>query len=178
MLPKFLYHYYAREQGPFKSLSDLSHEDAESLLGSIRQRGGSFASLRQPDYLAIRRELESLIRQRFVEKGGRPKRDTPRYMILGQCDWVRDWYREGCSLRIPLGRFDQRTVSFTYGDSFPAMRHDDGKPHRKQVFTLGELPQLIADHGLPQERGGETDGPDRYIEAQVWDDVPQGDWLS
>lgn len=133
MVPSILSHYYARERGPFRSLSDLPHEEAESVLEAIRQRGDGFASQRRPDYLVIRRDLEALIRQRFIDKGGRPIRSTPRYMILGQCDWVRDWYLEGCSLTVPLARFDPRVVSFTYGDSFPAMRHNDGKPHRGQV---------------------------------------------
>lgn len=177
MVPEFLYHYYACEQGPFRSLSDLPHDEAETVLAAIRQRGDGFASARQADYLSIRRELESLIRQRFIEKGGRPKRGTPRYMVLGRCDWVQDWYPRGCSLRAPLEHFDARIVSFTYGDSFPAMRHTDGKPHRKQVFMLGELHQLVGEYGLPQERHGEATGPDRYIEAQVWDDAPLGEWL-
>jgi hypothetical protein len=176
MLPEVLSHYYARERGPFRSLSDLPHADAESVLDGIRQRGDGFASQRKPDYLAIRRELEALVRQRFVDKGGRPVRATPRYMILGQCDWVREWYRDGAALSVPLARFAAHSVSFTYGDSFPAMRHDDGKPHRKQVFTLAELPALIAQFGLPQDRP--PDGPDRYIEAQVWDDGPLSEWLS
>ncbi|CAN7254791.1 hypothetical protein LJR016_001014 [Devosia sp. LjRoot16] len=176
MVPSILSHYYARERGPFRSLSDLPHAEAESVLEAIRQRGDGFASQRRPDYLVIRRELEALVRQRFIDKGGRPVRSTPRYMILGQCDWVRDWYLEGCSLAVPLARFDPRIVSFTYGDSFPAMRHNDGKPHRGQVFTLGELPWLVEQFGLPQQRA-ETTGPDRYIEAQVWDDEPLGEWL-
>ncbi|MBL8591039.1 MAG: hypothetical protein JNK01_00045, partial [Devosia sp.] len=83
MVPSILSHYYARERGPFRSLSDLPHEEAESVLEAIRQRGDGFASQRRPDYLVIRRDLEALIRQRFIDKGGRPIRSTPRYMILG-----------------------------------------------------------------------------------------------
>ena len=175
MVPDILSHYYARKRGPFRSLSDLPHEAAEDVLEAIRQRGDGFASQRKPDYLVVRRQLEDLVRQRFIDKGGRPTRATPRYMILGQCDWVRDWYRDGDVLSVPLARFTQHSVSFTYGDSFPAMRHDDGKPHRKQVFTLEELPWLVAEFGLPQDRP--LDGPDRYIEAQVWDDAALSEWV-
>ncbi len=176
MVPSILFHYYARQRGPFRSLSDLPHAEAERVLEAIRQRGDGFASQRRPDYLGIRHELEALVRQRFIDKGGRPTRNTPRYMILGACDWVRDWYPEGRALEVPLARFDPRIVSFTYGDSFPAMRHNDGKPHRGQVFTRDELPSLVEQFGLPQQRV-ETTGPDRYIEAQVWDDGPLGEWL-
>ncbi len=64
-------------------------------------------------------------------------------------------------------------VSFTYGDTFPAMRFGDGKPYRRQVYTLAELPDLVVMYGLPQEWNADgKGGPDRYIEAQVWYDPP------
>ena len=53
------------------------------------------------------------------------------------------------------------------------MRFQDEKPYRKQVYTLDELPELIDRYGLPQEWNMDgTHGPDRYIEAQIWDDAP------
>jgi hypothetical protein len=99
-------------------------------------------------------------------------------MILGSCPWVNDWYREGHELRIPLASFRPEIVSFTYGDTFPAMRFRDGRPYRGQVYVLDELPDLIQSHGLPQEwnRDGSR-GPERYIEAQVWDDEPIREFL-
>jgi len=69
-------------------------------------------------------------------------------------------------------------VSFTYGDTFPAMRLADGKPHRGQVYTAAELPGVLQAFGLPQAWNGEgTMGPDRYIEAQVWSDEAIGAYL-
>jgi hypothetical protein len=53
------------------------------------------------------------------------------------------------------------------------MRLKDGKPYRGQVYTLAELPEVIRVYGLPQECNPDgAHGPDRYIEAQVWDDDP------
>jgi hypothetical protein len=178
MIPPYLYHYYERARGPFRNLSDLSPEEAEALLATIRQRGEGFASQRQADYLTIRRELETFVRARFIDKGGQPLRAHPHYMILGRCDWVKSWYRQGCAVRIPLARFPPEHVSFTYGDTFPAMRYADGKPYRRQVYTLAELPELIRCYGLPQEWNADgAGGPDRYIEAQVWSDAPLRPWL-
>jgi hypothetical protein len=79
---------------------------------------------------------------------------------------------EGQEIRLPLNSFCPSQISFTYGDSFPAMRYNDGKPYRKQVYTISELPQLVFDYGLPQEWNpvGEK-GPERYIEAQVWSPI-------
>jgi hypothetical protein len=84
----------------------------------------------------------------------------------------------GCGLRIPLAVFSAEIVSFTYGDTFPALRHQDGKPYRGQVYTLAELPALIEQYGLPQDWNAKGEhGPDRYIEAQVWADEPLEPYL-
>ena len=177
-VPNFLAHYYEAATGPFVNLSDLPVEEAGIILERIRGEGQIFASQRAQDYLTIRRELEERVRHLFELKGGRPNRQRPHYMILGACAWLRQWYLDGCELTIPLDTFDPVSVSFTYGDTFPAMRYQDGKPYRQQVYTLDELPGLVRLYGLPQEWNayGKA-GPDRYIEAQVWDDMPLKTWL-
>ena len=176
--PDFLCHYYEASKGPFLNLSHVPLEEAESVLDQIRQAGAGFASRRSLDYLRIRRELEDKVRRLFVEKGGQPRRERPHYMILGSCPWVKDWYQDGRELRVPLAHFSPEIVSFTYGDTFPAMRVADGRPYRGQVYVLEELPEIVRLYGLPQEwnRGG-AHGPERYIEAQVWDDEPIREFL-
>ncbi len=172
-VPDFLSHYYARSLGPFRNLSDLSPSEAATVMDTLRQEGRSFASRRPPDYLEIRRELEDRVRAHFIAKGGNPQRVRPHYMLLGACDWLKSWYDEPCELRIALSQFESSQVSFTYGDLFPAMRYADGKPYRQQVYTLDELPALVARFGLPQRWNADgSHGPDRYIEAEVWDDAP------
>lgn len=169
MLPEYLIHYYERARGPFLSLSDLPLEQAEAVLEEIRRRGNVFASRRAPDYVRVRFDLEERIRAQFELKGGRPRCERPLYFVLGECAWCRQWYRDPAEVRVPLAQVDPEAVSFTYGDSFPAMRFQDGKPHRGQVYTLADLPDLVAEFGLPQVWN--PDGklaPERYIEAQVW----------
>ena len=172
-LPDFLTHYYERATGPFRSLSNLPPEEADAIQAALRVRGDVFASQRAADYLEVRRGLEQRVRVLFVEKGGRPIRERPHYLILGANPWLLTWYRAGCELRLPLNDFDPASVSFTYGDTFPAMRYDDGLATRGQVYTLAELPALVAEFGLPQVVNPDgARGPRRYIEAQLWDDAP------
>lgn len=172
-MPDFLSHYYEATTGPFRNLSDLPLEEAQRILNAMRRKGGTFAGQRAADYLQIRRNLEERIYAQFIAKGGIPQRQRPHYMILGACPWVKSWYQDGQELRIPLAKFDPAVISFTYGDTFPAMRYGDGKPYRKQVYTLEELPYLVATYGMPQEWNSDgTKGPDRYVEAQIWDDPP------
>jgi hypothetical protein len=172
-IANFLSHYYEAAHGPFRNLSDLPLAEAEKVLTRIRQAGNVFASRRSSDYLMIRRDLEERVRRSFIEKGGKPRRQQPHYLIVGECSWLKSWYQEGCELRIPLEVFEADIVSLTYGDTFPAMRYADGKPYRGQVYTLAELPFLVRTYGLPQIWNADGQhGPERYIEAQVWADEP------
>jgi hypothetical protein len=171
-VPTALCHYYERSHGPFRNLSDMSPEDAERIMAELRERGTSFAAKRAADYLVVRRELEDRVRTMFIAKGGRPVRARPHYLTLGPCRWLLEWYDDGAEICLPLDGFDPRAVSFTFGDTFPAMRMMDDRPYRRQVYTLNELPALIASHGLPQLRNPEgVRGPERYIEAQVWQEI-------
>jgi hypothetical protein len=171
-VPTLLCHYFERSHGPFRNLSDVPVDDAERILAGLRDRGTSFAARRAPDYLLVRRELEERVRSLFIAKGGKPERARPHYLTLGQCPWLLEWYEDGCELCLPLAQFDPHLVSFTYGDTFPAMRIQDDRPYRQQVYTVGELPGLIARYGLPQScnRDG-ANGPERYIEAQLWQEI-------
>jgi RimJ/RimL family protein N-acetyltransferase len=167
--PTFLSHYYEAATGPFRNLSHLPSAEAEARMMAIRKQGDIFASRRPEDYLTIRRTLEDKVRTLFVAKGGRPQLSRPHYMILGSCPWVKSWYKQGCELRVSLAEFDPLSVSFTYGDTFPAMRYQDGSPYRDCVYTLEEVPALVQQYGLPQTVNPDgARGPDRYIEAQVW----------
>ena len=53
------------------------------------------------------------------------------------------------------------------------MNYNDGKPYRGQVYIASELQEIIRLYGLPQAWNLDgKGGPERYIEAQVWDDNP------
>ena len=169
----FLYHYHDATVGPFYSLSSLNDQEAEEILSRLRAEGVTFAAQRAPDYWPVRRALERRIRTLFEEQGGRPIRAHPHYMVLGPCPWLRAWYRDGRVIKLPLASVDPDVVSFTYGDSFPALRVQDGKPYRGRVYRRHDLPSLISTYGWPQQWNATGAlGPERYIEAQVWDDVP------
>jgi hypothetical protein len=172
-LPDFLTHYYEAAEGPFRSLTTLPPHEAETILERIRRQEDRFAARRAPDYLTIRYDLEQQIRALFIEHKGCPRRDHPHYFILGECPWLKSWYNHGCEVRIPINAFSPNAVSFTYGDSFPAMRYKDGKPYRGQVYTLAQLPEIVQTYGLPQIWNSDGHGgPERYIEAQVWEEIP------
>ncbi len=82
-----------------------------------------------------------------------------------------EWFEDGKEIRIPLSFFNPTKISFIYGDSFPAMKVQDEKPYRGNVYTFAEIEGLITKFGLPQLWNADGKlGPERYIEVQVWDD--------
>lgn len=167
-----LFHYFEADTGPFKNLSALTFSEAQRIMKALREEKAIFASRRSEDYLQIRLELEEKARNLFIQKGGKAINKYPHYMTLGPCAWLKEWYIEGKELIIPLEAFNPEMLSFTYGDLFPTMRFNDGKPYRGNVYTLFEIQEIIEQFGWPQEWNHDgTKGPERYIEVQVWDDI-------
>lgn len=165
------YHYFDKDIGPFRNLSKLTIEEAEEVSKEIQRDGKTFASQRSSEYMNIRRELESIAREQFIVKGGRPRNHYPHYMTLEPCKWILTWYKNPGVIVISSEEFLEESVSFTYGDLFPTMRFEDGKPYRKQVYTNIEIKEVIRHYGIPQEWNmNGNHGPERYIEVQVWDE--------
>lgn len=78
-----LYHYFEKEIGPFKSISELPDEEAENILQSIRiNKPDIFLSKRPDDYLLKRRRFEEILRNEFIKSGGTPEKTTPHYMVV------------------------------------------------------------------------------------------------
>ena len=60
-----LYHYYDKRSGPFKSLTELSEEEAFSVLQKLKkERPDSFASQRDIDYIVKRKNCEASVKKR------------------------------------------------------------------------------------------------------------------
>ena len=172
---EYLYHYYEKQIGPFKNLSDLTLEEAQTVLGKIKTENQVMAAHRFPGYLERRAELEQIARTMFIDKGGKPVRQVPHYMVVGECAWLQTWYQNGCFVKIPVQAFKPETISFSYGDLFPTFspRVNDQKEYRRQIYTLSEIVGIIEKYGFPQDWNIDGKfGPERYIEVQVWDDKP------
>ena len=172
----FLYHYYDKNIGPFKNLSDLPIEEANKVLKQIAiTNPNAYCAKRNVDYMQARLYYEDIIRNEFLKKGGSIKRKVPHYMVVEHCPWLSTWYDNGAYIKIPIEEFDLNTISFTYGDSHPTFsdRVNDGKEYRKKLYTYDEILEIIEKYGLPQEWNEDGQhGPERYIEAHIWcDDV-------
>ena len=170
----YIYHYYDRTIGPFKNLSDVSPEEAQQILLEMRDsRPYSQPAQRDIQYMNRRRNYEKKAYEMFVEKGGKPTRTSPHYMVVEYCKWLKEWYQNSEFIKIPVEEFEIMTISFTYGDSMPTFSPtiNDGKEYRKKLYTYDEIIGIIEKYGLPQDWNDDGKyGPERYIEAHVWSD--------
>ncbi|MEO3948049.1 hypothetical protein [Gorillibacterium sp. CAU 1737] len=171
-----LYHYYDPAIGPFKNLSDLPLTEATEVLKTVKaNKPDSQCAKRQASYMEDRLHFEELLRNKFLEKGGLVERHVPHYMVIEHSPWLSTWFKPCAHVMIPIEAFDLKTVSFTYGDSHPTFsnRVTDGKEYRKTLYLYEEILGLIDKYGLPQIWNDDGRfGPERYIEAHIWSDVP------
>lgn len=168
----YLYHYFEKEKGAFNNLSEINIEEAQKIQSQL---SGVFASQRNSEYLFRRKYLEKLVRELFVQKGGKPERQTPYYMVVGECPWLNSWYKESSCVKIPISDFDTNTISFTYGDTFPTFsdKVTDNFEYRKTVYTYAEILKIIEKYGLPQDKwSNPIFAQPAYVEVQVWSDNP------
>lgn len=172
--PIYLYHYFDKTIGAFKNLSDISLDEAKSVLNDLKNRKpASQAASRHDKYVEYRRNCENIIRSEFTRKGGIITRNSPHYMVIEHSPWLSTWFENCGFIRIPIEEFDLRTVSFTYGDSMPTFSPSitDGKEYRMKLYTYDEILGIIEKYGLPQDWNDDGKyGPERYIEAHIWSD--------
>ncbi len=170
-----LYHYYDRTIGPFKSLTEISLDEAKAVLDDLkRTRPESQPASRNDKYVQYRRNCEAILRKKCAEKGIILNRESPYYMVIEHSPWLSTWYENSTFVKIPIEEFDLRTLSFTYGDSMPTFSDSfsDGKEYRKQLYTYEEILDIIKKYGLPQLWNDDgSRGPERYIEVHIWDDT-------
>ena len=170
----FLYHYFEKERGPFRTISDLSDEEAKNIQNTLKV-GDNIYAKRDFDgnYLSQRRIIENWLYLTFIEKGGKPTRKTPHYMVIGESLQCNSWFECGDHIKIPFNEFEQSSVSFTYGDSFPtfiAPTFGDKSEYRLNVYTNNEIWEVIKKYGWPQWTVDTPFYQPSYIEVQIWDD--------
>lgn len=176
----YLYHYYEKALGPFKNLSELPREEANDVIKRIKETKPNVqCASRDEDYMFRRRMYEDILRKEFIKKGGIIERDVPHYMVVEHSPWLSTWFENCEFLKIPIEEFDVRTISFTYGDSFPTFspwpRDDDWKEYRRKLYTYDEILEIIKKYDLPQKWNDDGKfGPERYVEAHIWSDKTIG----
>jgi hypothetical protein len=182
-LPKSLFHYYEGSRKPFLSISELEPSKFSELMDE-------FSRLELPEsrfdekwkrdfYLFFRPYTEQKIREKFIDKGGKPKLKAPRYTTLGPVTWFNNWYEQPEVIEIPLLEIPSDSISFTYPDSMMSLLIAEDRfepfakfkqPYHGEVFRLEELEEMVTAYGFPDESDPKNlEYGNRIIEAQIWD---------
>lgn len=181
-IPSVVTHNYDPKRGSFRNICELEREQADAILIEIAASGTRTI---KADYLSRRLATEAWLRSEKQRKLGQTRLERPIYFFLGDFADGLDPSRP-MSIVMPLAAL-LPAVTFTYSDSMASLAlatRDDHLAQRKdyhgQVFTLREIEDVIAKHGMPGERWRNEPSMryDRFIEVQIWDDRPLAQFLA
>ena len=182
----YLYHYYEKTCEPFRTITALPFEEALVVYTAYRAENPNSGVTTPEWYLNRRYNMEKIVRDKFIEIGGKPVRTAPVYFTLGANKGMETWYNNPTYIKIPVDEFDLDTVSFKYGDMFPVFRAslNTGEEWWGEVFKYDGILKLIDKYGFPEDpeynmkkryfpfpEGKNIGMYLKFIEAQVWDDT-------
>ncbi len=91
-----LYHYFDKKTGPFRNLSDLSEEEANKVLLTVKpEKPESMCAKRQDSYVADRRRFEGILRTEFWKKGGKIYTFDEILGVIEKYGLPQDWNTDG-----------------------------------------------------------------------------------
>lgn len=128
----YICNYCDRRCTPLRSITRLPVKDAYSLAEVLSQNAGnsstSFSRFTEKDfdgYYKKRKRTEKWLYNSFIEIGGRPKKEQPLYLVLGESRYLEAWYENGIKTKLLLKDINPEDISFTYGDSMSKMDSED-----------------------------------------------------
>ena len=164
----YITHYYVQGTDPWKNIMLLSEEAAfqkAAKLASVHKgmtSSGRFADFQ--NYYPLRKATDKLVREQFIRLGGKPRLEHPYSFVLGESDYLKTWFDEGDSLRIPLDEIPDELISFTLGDSCAKYSRNDSL----EVLTKRRLIERLHTFDDSPERLVRSIAPYGYVEAQMW----------
>jgi hypothetical protein len=175
---EYVTHYY--NSVPFRSLSALSKSEALKIMDELCDDTPFFERFKEPlQYWENRLETEVWLRDKFIERGGKPKSKYPFYAVLGSATWIESYSLsaglEVDMLQIPISIFNDSDISFTFPDSMVSFWIGRDKPeayyqaqYHGQIFTLSEVRNLMTVDLMDRIESMHPEGTIPYIEAQIW----------
>lgn len=154
---------------PLQNILWLPEDEAFRIADELaRENHGATAFWRFADfanYYPRRMETDHLLRNAFVQLGGKPEVEHPLSFVLQGSDYLHDWFDRGIITTLPLTAIPDAVISFTFGDSMSAPR-PDGTIH---VLTKEMLLRKVAEYqGTLDDFMREITSTCHYIEVQVW----------
>ena len=123
------------------------------------------------NYYPRRLATDRMLYERFVKLGGKPVEKHPLSFVLGDSEYLKEWFGNGTVTRLSLANIPAEAISFVYGDSMSTLaRTGDFEMVTKDILAE----RLAAYKGSISEFMKEINETCYYIEVQLWDDA----WVS
>jgi hypothetical protein len=178
----YITNYCDKRCSPMSSITRLPIQDAYSLAKKLSQYSGtsftSFSRFSDKDfdgYYKKRTRTEEWLYNSFIALGGKPQNPHPLYFVLGESRYLNDWFENGIETKLLLRDIDSADISFTFGDSMSKMDSKD----RMNLFNKESLFSFINEAANDISSFlHELNKQNRYIEAQLWNDVYIKEFIS
>ncbi len=164
----YITHYYYPGTDPWKNIMNLPEEEAFRLAGELADAHPETMSFYRfadfVNYHPLRKNADARVRARFTELGGKPELAHPYCFVLGESEYLKEWFSDGEKLTIALEVLPDDQVSFTLGDSCAVL--SQGK--ELSVLTKAELLAGVAECSSVEAFRERKLGGRGYVEVQLW----------
>ena len=166
----FITHYFYPGTDPWKNIMNLPEKEAFRVAAELAGKYpdttsfGRFADF--ANYFPNRKRADEYVREAFIKLGGRPKLMHPYSFVLGECEYLRNWFVTNDKIVLGLSDIPDDQISFTPGDSCALLIHGE----TPEVLTKATLLERIGEcGGSVEEYCKKSLGKYAYVEVQLWD---------
>ena len=164
---------------PLMNIMRLNREDAFGLAREMaEQHPETTAFYRFADfdnYYELRKAQDAYLYCRFRELGGQPEETHPLSFVIGDSDYLREWFGNGTETKLPLKGIAPEHISFTVGDSGAIYQRDGAV----ELLTMEGFASLLDEYDGSVSALLKSKGRG-YVEVQLWSDryvkpLPKGE---
>ena len=171
----YITNYCDKRCSPLTSITRLAEEEAYSLAARLSRYSGdtftSFSRFNAEDfegYYKKRMRTEEWLYHSFISLGHKPKNAHPLYFVLGESNYLNDWFQHGMKIKLALNDIASDDISFTYGDSMSIIDRED----RMELFNKETLENFLQEQTSDLFTYlNDLNEHNQYIEVQLWNDV-------
>lgn len=164
----YITHYYYRGTDPWKNIMNLPEDEAFRVAAELAKAHPETTSFYRfadfVNYYPLRKAADAYVREHFSKIGGMPELMHPYCFVLGESEYLNEWFSDGEKLTIALDAIPEEQISFTLGDSCVLL----SRGQEPKVLTKAMLLAGIAECGSAEtlfERNLKGYG---YVEVQLW----------
>ena len=167
----YITHYFYPGTDPWKNIMNLPEQEAFRVAAELADKHKDTTSFGRfsdfANYYPDRKRADEYVREEFIKLGGRPELKHPYSFVLGECEYLRNWFDTNDKIVLALSDIPDEQISFTLGDSCALLIHGEEPVVLTKAMLLDEI---SACDGSVEEYCKKSLGRYAYIEVQLWAD--------